>query len=86
MNSIFAYTLTEIFRGPFNRYILTFSKPIFTWIVDRPHAWDALQKPASAPWPPQLGAWGDVIQAILVLLAQWGILYFLYRRRIFFKL
>ncbi|HEV8290641.1 MAG TPA: hypothetical protein VGP94_01900, partial [Tepidisphaeraceae bacterium] len=86
MNSIFAYTMTEIFRGEISRYILTFSKPLFTWILDRPHAWNALQRPASAPWPPQLGAWGDVIQAILVLLAQWGVLYFLYRRRIFFKL
>jgi predicted acyltransferase len=45
-----------------------------------------MQKPASFPWPAQLGAWGDVLQAILVLLAQWLVLYFLYRRRIFFKL
>jgi predicted acyltransferase len=86
MNSIFAYAMTEIFRGTFNRWILIFSRPLFTWLLDRPHAWEALQKPASAPWPPQLGTWGDVIQAILVLLAQWGVLYFLYRRRIFFKL
>ncbi|HEV8606539.1 MAG TPA: DUF5009 domain-containing protein [Tepidisphaeraceae bacterium] len=86
MNSIFAYTIAEIFRGWFNRSILIFSKPLFTWILDRPHAWDALQKPASAPWPSPLGAWGDVINAVLVLLAQWCVLYFLYRRRIFFKL
>src|SRR5439155_11921634 len=68
MNSIFAYTMTEIFRGWFNRSILIFSRPIFAAILDRAHAWDALQKPASTPWPPQLGAWGDVIQAVLVLL------------------
>jgi len=86
MNSIFAYTMTEIFRGWFNRSILVFSKPLFTALLDGAHTPDALAKPASFPWPPQLGAWGDVIQAILVLLAQWLVLYFLYRRRIFFKL
>ena len=69
MNSIFAYTMTEIFRGWFNRSILIFSKPLFTLLLDRSHAWEATQKPASFPWPAQLGAWGDVLQAILVLLA-----------------
>jgi len=55
-------------------------------LMDRAHAWDAVAKPVSTPWPGQVGAWGDVIQAVLVLLAEWGVLYFLYRRKIFFKL
>jgi predicted acyltransferase len=86
MNSIFAYAMTEIFRGWFNRSVLIFSKPFFTLLLDHQHVREALQKPTSFPWPAQLGAWGEVIQAILVLLAQWAVLYFLYRRRLFFKL
>ena len=78
--------MTEVFRGWFNRSILIFSKPLSAFLLDPRHTSDALAKPASFPWPAQIGAWGDVIQAILVLFAQWLVLYFLYRRRIFFKL
>lgn len=33
----------------------------------------------------RLGAYGDVFQAMMVLLAQWYILYFCYKKRVFFK-
>jgi len=86
MNSIFAYTMAEIFRGWFSRSIMIFSKPVLVGMMDRGHFWDAVARPANVPWPAPIGHWGDVIQAVLVLLAEWGVLYFLYRRKIFFKL
>jgi predicted acyltransferase len=86
MNSIFAYAMAEVFRGWFSRSIIIFSKPILVGILDRGHVWEAIAKPTSTPWPGRIGAWGDVIQAVLVLLAEWGVLYWLWRRKIFFKL
>lgn len=86
MNSIFAYTMAEIFRGWFSRSVIIFSKPALVGMMDRSHFWDAVARPTNVPWPAQIGHWGDVIQAVLVLLAEWGVLYFLYRRKIFFKL
>ena len=42
--------------------------------------------PFAYAWSEPLGLWGNVLQATLVLAAQWGVLLWLYRRKIFFKL
>jgi len=87
MNSIFAYTMAQIFRTSFfDRAIMVFTKPLAVLVFDSNRLVAAMQKPAAVPWPPPLEQWGVVIQATLVLLAEWGVLYWLYRRKIFFKL
>jgi hypothetical protein len=65
---------------------MIFSKPILVGMIDGSNFWEALAKPVSTPWPARIGGWGDVINAALVLIAEWGVLYWLYRRKIFFKL
>ncbi len=87
MNSIFAYCLSQLFRSSFfDRGLAVFTKPLAALILDNPHLADALIKPAAYAWPEPLGLWGNVLQATLVLAAQWGVLLWLYRRKIFFKL
>ncbi|MBI5802783.1 MAG: hypothetical protein HZA92_18930 [Verrucomicrobia bacterium] len=87
MNSIFAYSMAQLFRGSFfDRGIAVFSKPLVALLLDRPHLADAIARPASYAWPEPLGLWGNVLQGALVLLAEWAVLYWLYRRKIFFKL
>ena len=88
MNSIFAYTMAQVFRASFfDRAIMVFSKPLALALLDPHHFPQAFSKPASAlAWPPPFEQWGFVLQATLVLAAEWGVLYWLYRRKIFFKL
>jgi heparan-alpha-glucosaminide N-acetyltransferase len=87
MNSIFAYSMAQLFRGSFfDRGIAVFTKPLAALLFDHPHLADAIAKPANYAWPEPLGLWGNVLQAALVLAAEWGVLYWLYRRKIFFKL
>jgi len=87
MNSIFAYSMAQLFRGSFfDRGIAVFTKPLAALLFDHPHLADAIAKPANYTWPEPLGLWGNVLQAALVLAAEWGVLYWLYRRKIFFKL
>ena len=86
MNSIFAYSLSQLLRPWFDKSILVFSKPLLTALFDWPNAARAVANAASAPWPAAVGNGGVVLQAALVLAAQWCVLYWLYRRKIFFKL
>ena len=87
MNSIFAYSMAQLFRASFfDRGIAVFTKPLAALLFDHPHLADAIAKPANYTWPEPLGLWGNVLQAALVLAAEWGVLYWLYRRKIFFKL
>lgn len=87
MNSIFAYSMAQLFRGIFfDKGIAVFSKPLAALLLDRPHLAEAIAKPGSYAWPEPLGLWGNVLQASLVLAAEWGVLCWLYRRKIFFKL
>ena len=87
MNSIFAYCLSQLFRSSFfDRGLAVFTKPLAALLLDRPHLAEAIAKPATYAWPEPLGLWGHVLQAALVLAAQWGVLLWLYRRKIFFKL
>lgn len=87
MNSIFAYSMAQLFRGSFfDRGIAVFTKPLAALLFDHPHLAEAIAKPASYAWPEPLGLWGNVLQASLVLLAEWAVLYWLYRRKLFFKL
>ena len=87
MNSIFAYSMAQLFRGSFfDRGIAVFTKPLAALLFDHPHLADAIAKPANYTWPEPLGLWGNVLQAALVLAAEWAVLYWLYRRKIFFKL
>ena len=87
MNSIFAYSMAQLFRASFfDRGIAVFTKPLAALLFDHPHLADAIAKPANYTWPEPLGLWGNVLQAALVLAAEWAVLYWLYRRKIFFKL
>ena len=87
MNSIFAYSMAQLFRGSFfDRGIAVFTKPLVAFFLDRPHLAEAIAKPANYAWPEPLGLWGNVLQGALVLAAEWAVLYWLYRRKIFFKL
>ena len=86
MNSIFAYSLSQLLRPWFDKSILVFSKPLVTALFDWPGAANAVKNAAAAPWPVAIGHAGHVVHAALVLAAQWGVLYWLYRRKIFFKL
>jgi len=87
MNSIFAYSMAQLFRGSFfDRGIAVFTKPFAALVFDYPHLADAIAKPANYAWPEPLGLWGNVLQASLVLAAEWGVLYWLWKRKIFFKL
>jgi predicted acyltransferase len=87
MNSIFAYCMAQLFRGNFfDRGLAVFTKPFAALLLDRPHLADAIAKPANYAWPEPLGPWGNVLQATLVLAAEWCVLWWLWRRKIFFKL
>ncbi|MEN9574374.1 MAG: hypothetical protein RL514_2229 [Verrucomicrobiota bacterium] len=87
MNSIFAYSMAQLFRGSFfDRGIAVFTKPLVALLLDRPHLAEAIAKPANYAWPEPLGLWGNVLQGALVLAAEWAVLCWLYRRKIFFKL
>lgn len=87
MNSIFAYSMAQLFRSSFfDRGLAVFTKPLAALLLDRPHLAEAIAKPASYAWPEPLGLWGNVLQAALVLAAEWGVLYWLWKRKIFFKL
>ncbi len=87
INSIFAYSMAQLFRNSFfDRAIAVFTKPLVAFLLDRPHLAEAIAKPANYAWPEPLVLWGNVLQGALVLAAEWGVLYWLYRRKIFFKL
>ncbi len=81
-----AYTLSKLLRPWFGKSILVFSKPLLTALCDWPNAAHAVANAANAPWPWAVDKWGPLIHAAWVLAAQWGVLYWLYRRKIFFKL
>lgn len=86
-NAIFAYCMWSLFRGSFfDRAVVVFWKPLATAIWDWGNVRAVMAEPVRSAWPARMGPWGVISQAFLVLVAEWSVLWFLYRKRIFFKL